>query len=123
MKGLCMRTGKQANHGWYLIIVITPLNVLHALTNMQKKSQRNIMGRFTFLTGCTNRKVSAVPEHEISVAHVKAVEQSTARDWLVTKAVKTPAGKAINLLNQNNRQRMCYLFINVHAVETKRTHV
>ena len=81
-----------------------------------KKSQGNMKGQFTFLTGCTNRKVSAVTDHEISKAHVKAVEQTTAKERSVTEVVKTPAGKAINLLNQANRQRMCYLFRNAHAV-------
>ena len=60
--------------------------------------------------------MSAFTEHEISKAHVRAVEQTTAKKWSVTDVAKTPAGKAINLLNQANRQRMCYLFRHAHAV-------
>ena len=88
-----------------------------------QKSEGNIKGQFTFLTGCKNRKVSAVTEHEISKAHMRAVEQTTAKERSVPEVVKPPAEKAINLLNIVYRQSMCYLLRNVYAVKTKHTYV
>ena len=66
----------------------------------------------TFITGSTNLKKSAVSDHELSLAHVraqKAAEKPADKNT-------TQAGRALLAMKDGDRNRMSLLFRNAHAV-------
>ena len=81
-----------------------------------KVGSSNLKSQHTFLTGCTNRRVSAVTDNETSKYHLQAVERTSAKQSTDKEVKKSNAGKALNILQQANRHRMAYLFRNAHAV-------
>ena len=81
-----------------------------------KVGSSNLKSQHTFLTGCTNRRVSAVTDHETSKYHLQAVERTSAKQSTDKEVKKSNAGKALNMLQQANPHRMAYLFRNEHAV-------
>ena len=77
----------------------------------------NLKGQHTFITGCTNRKISAVIDHEKSKYHEDAVKKTAAKEQSSSEVMnESAAGKTFNMLHQANRHRIAVLFRNAHAV-------
>ena len=76
-----------------------------------------LKGQNTFVTGCTNLKISALQDHEKSERHKKALEikdaKSRSQEEIITKS---DAGRAIRQLSETERYRLSILFRNGHAV-------
>ena len=81
-----------------------------------KVGNSNLKSQHTFLTGCSNRRISAIVDHEASRYHVQAVDKTSAKKHTGKEVKASSAGKALNMLLQSNRHRMAYLFRNAHAV-------
>ncbi|XP_056000656.1 zinc finger protein 862-like [Ostrea edulis] len=77
----------------------------------------NLKGQNTFLDGCTNFRVTAVVDHESSVAHKKAIEfQNASAKTGSDILTNTSAGKALQSLRKAEKDRLVFLFRNAHAV-------
>ena len=76
----------------------------------------NLKNQNTFITGCTNRRVSAVIDHERSKTHISAVEIKPAKSRTSEEIRQTEAGKASMLLQKSAVDKLVYLFRNTHAV-------
>ncbi|XP_052787904.1 zinc finger protein 862-like [Mya arenaria] len=68
-----------------------------------------------FLTGCSNLKISAINDHEMSDMHKKAVE-SEKNTSTVDVLTSSSSGKALLSLKQAERNKLQHLFRNAHAV-------
>lgn len=79
-------------------------------------SSVNFKGQ-TFLKGSTNFKISAIVDHERSVSHLKVASAFHASKRSNTEILTTTeAGKSLQALKQNERERLNTLFRNAHAV-------
>lgn len=79
-------------------------------------SSVNLKGQM-FLKGSTNVKISAIVDHERSVSHLKEASAFYASKRSNTEIfTTTEAGKSLQALKQNDRERLNTLFRNAHAV-------
>lgn len=81
----------------------------HSPTNTKLKGQN------TFISGCSNLRVSTVIDHEKSNAHDVAFKSKKAKQSPVTVA-QSRAGKALRALKEADRTRLGYLIRNAHAI-------
>lgn len=73
----------------------------------------NLKGQNRFLSGCTNRKISAVTDHENSSLHLKVVEVLNNKNKSVEKS---QAVRTLRSLKQADRDKTNILVRNAHAV-------
>lgn len=79
-------------------------------------SSVNFKGQ-TFLKGSTNFKISAIVDDERSLSHLKVASAFHASKRSNTEILTTTeAGKSLQALKQNERERLNTLFRNAHAV-------
>ncbi|XP_053385072.1 zinc finger protein 862-like [Mercenaria mercenaria] len=76
----------------------------------------NLRGNNTFISGCTNRKISAVTDHENSKSHLKADSYYKSKSSSCEEVLHSPAGHALMSMKSAERHRLAYLFRNIHAV-------
>ena len=81
-----------------------------------KAGNSNLKHQHTFLTGCTNLRLSAIADHESSKYHEAATEKTNAKNSTGKEVKDSKAGKTLNLLHQAKRHKLAYLFRNAHAV-------
>ena len=84
--------------------------------NNKPISNANMKNQNTFITGCTNRRVSAVIDHERSKTHISAVEIKAAKSRTSEEIRQTEACKASMWLQKSAVNKLVYLFRNTHAV-------
>ncbi|VDI01683.1 Hypothetical predicted protein [Mytilus galloprovincialis] len=77
---------------------------------------QRVRGQNTFITGCTNRKISAVLDHEISNAHEKAILSMHSKTVTNEEKITSNAGKALLSLKHAEREKLRILFVNTHAI-------
>ncbi|KAJ8303781.1 hypothetical protein KUTeg_018704 [Tegillarca granosa] len=70
----------------------------------------------TFITGCSNMKISAVTDHEKCKSHLAAVEKNLAKSRTTSQIRQAEAGRALRKLKDAEIGRLRYLVRNVHAV-------
>lgn len=85
--------------------------------NDGKSTHSNLKGQNAFITGCTNMRISTIVEHEQSKSHVKASEVHKAKSC--TEVRQSQSAKALLSLNSADRNCLCNLFRNAHAIAKK----
>ena len=73
----------------------------------------NLKGQNRFLSGCTNRKISAVTDYEKSSLHLKAVEVLNKKNKSVEESQSV---RTLRSLKQADRDKSNILFRNAHAI-------
>ena len=77
----------------------------------------SMRGQNTFVSGCSNKRVSAVQDHEKSGLHIKASHIYSSKTSTGTQILRaTEAGRALISLKQSERHRLAHLFRNTHAI-------
>jgi len=85
--------------------------------NDGKSTHSNLKGQNAFITGCTNMRISNIVEHEQSKSHVKASEVHKAKSCTEVEVRQSHSAKA--LLKSADKNRLCNLFRNAHAIAKK----
>ncbi|XP_052222662.1 zinc finger protein 862-like isoform X2 [Dreissena polymorpha] len=70
----------------------------------------------TFVEGSCNFRHSAIVDHEKSTPHEKALRMSKTTPLTPSELKTTEAGNALKMLQAAERNKLCYLFRNVHAI-------
>ena len=76
----------------------------------------NLKIQNTFITGCSNFRLSAVVDHEKCKSHIAVVDILTAKSVTVDEIKQSTAGKALRKLKEADRARVSVLFWNAQAV-------
>jgi hypothetical protein len=76
----------------------------------------NLKIQNTFITGCSNFRLSAVVDHEKCKSHIAVVDILTAKSVTVDEIKQSTAGKALCKLKEADRARVSVLFWNAQAV-------
>lgn len=84
--------------------------------NTNKPGSSGLRRQNKFITGCTNRKISAVLDHEIGNAHEKAILSMDSKTVTNGKKITSNAGKALLSLKHAGREKLRILFVNTHAI-------
>jgi len=70
----------------------------------------NLKIQNTFITGCSNFRLSAVVDHEKCKSHIAVVDILTAKSVTVDEIRQSTAGKALRKLKEADRARVSVLF-------------
>lgn len=87
--------------------------------NGNTSTPSNLKGQNAFLTGCTNMRISTIVEHEQSKGHVKASEVYKASSSNAVEVRQSHSAKALLSLKSVDKNRLCNLFRNAHAIAKK----